>query len=421
MPQQKTTTIWLMWFLASFFYAYQYVLRVLPNIMMLDIYEKFQIDAALFGQYSGFYYIGYAGMHLPVGILLDKYGPKFILPICILLTVIGLSPLLFSEHWIYPSLGRILMGMGSSAAILGVFKIVRMAFPEDKFTLMLGFSVTIGLLGAIYGGEPVNYLFHTFGSERVLQIIILIGFILALTTFCIIPAQKHYQADQSWLISVKAVLTDPKILLICLFAGCMVGPLEGFADVWGKEYLKSVYQLSEGTAASLPSLIFLGMCFGSPILSWIAAKTNTYFGTIILSGLIMGSSFIALLSGQLPVNLLAILFIIIGIFCAYQIIAIYLAGTYVKESLVGLTTASANMIIMIFGYLFHTLIGQIMVHQWDGQMKANVPLYNPEAYTFALSIIPTGLILGALGYSMIVFFSKKSAQTPSQIPLNSTD
>jgi len=257
--QKKVISIWLMWSLASFFYAYQYILRVLPNIMMTDILEKFQIDASLFGQYSGLYYIGYAGMHIPVGILLDKYGPKWVLPLCMILTVIGLLPLLYADHWIYPGIGRLLIGMGSSAAILGVFKIIRMSFPEDKFTFILGCSVTIGLLGAIYGGQPVNYLMHTFGSEKVLQIIILMGVVLSIATFFAIPAQATVHSQQGWFASVKEVLTNYKILMICLFAGFMVGPLEGFADVWGKEYLKSVYKLDENVASSLPSLTFLGM------------------------------------------------------------------------------------------------------------------------------------------------------------------
>ena len=94
MQQTNRSIVWVMWALASFFYAYQYIIRVLPNIMMIDILERFQIDAALFGQYSGLYYIGYAGMHIPLGILLDKYGPKWVLPISIVMTSIGLIPLI---------------------------------------------------------------------------------------------------------------------------------------------------------------------------------------------------------------------------------------------------------------------------------------------------------------------------------------
>lgn len=399
MQQRSTIAVWSMWLLASFFYAYQYVLRVLPNIMMLDIFEKFHIDAAIFGQYSGLYYIGYAGMHIPVGIMLDRYGPKRILPICMILTVMGLLPLLFAEHWIYPALGRLMIGMGSSAAILGVFKIIRMSFPEERFTLFLGFSVTIGLLGAIYGGQPVNALMQLFGWEKVLQVIILLGIVMAVATYYIVPAQPIMNSQDSWWVSVKAVLCNPQIMLVCFLAGLMVGPLEGFADVWGKEYLKSVYQLSDKVAASLPSLIFLGMCFGSPVLSWISAKTRSYFGFIILSGVVMGLAFIFLLTGDVPVTWLAALFVIVGVFCAYQILAIYLASTYVGENLVGLTTACANMIIMTFGYVFHSAIGKIMSARWDGrELVDGVPYYDASAYTQGLMVIPVGLLLASVGY-----------------------
>lgn len=408
MQQPRSTIItWAMWALASFFYAYQYVLRVLPNLMMVDILEKFKIDAAIFGQYSGFYYIGYAAMHLPVGILLDKYGPKKVLPLCILLTVLGLLPLLYAEHWIYPSLGRILMGMGSSAAILGVFKIIRLSFSEDKFTLALGFSVTIGLLGAIYGGQPVNYLFHSLGSQIVLQIIIAIGLFLALTTFWIIPHQPALATDKGWLASLKEVFRNPLIMATCVLAGFMVGPLEGFADVWGKEYLKSAYALDDHLSASLPSLLFVGMCFGSPILSWIAGRTKAYFTVIIASAFIMGGSFLFILTLQVPVEWLTLLFIVIGVFCAYQILAIYLASTFVPERLAALTTACANMIIMIFGYLFHSAIGQIMTLSWEGHMNANLPIYTPAAYTRALAIIPCGLIVAGVGFLWVAWCANK--------------
>ena len=92
---------WVTWFLVSFFYAYQYVLRVIPRVLMPDILEKFQIDVAIFGQFSGFYYLGYIIMHIPLGILLDRVGPKFILPCCIALITLGLLPLIYMDTWIY--------------------------------------------------------------------------------------------------------------------------------------------------------------------------------------------------------------------------------------------------------------------------------------------------------------------------------
>lgn len=179
---KNRTTAWIIWSIALIFYAYQYILRVMPNIMLDSITKQFNIDATVFGQYSGIYYIGYCLMHLPIGILLDKYGPRKIMTLCTLLTVMGLLPLIFSNTTTHLIIGRFLIGMGSSAAILGVFKIIRLAFEERQFTKMLSLSVMIGLIGAIYGGGPVNYLCLTIGDDMVVKIFAVMGMVLA--TLC---------------------------------------------------------------------------------------------------------------------------------------------------------------------------------------------------------------------------------------------
>lgn len=402
-PTQSTSTItaWFVWFLASFFYAYQYILRVLPNIMMSDILQKFHIEAGAFGQYSGLYYLGYAGMHIPLGLLLDKYGPKRVLPVCMLLTSLGVLPMIYADNWIYPTMGRMLIGIGSSAAILGVFKIIRMTFESKHFTRMLGFSVTIGLLGAIYGGQPVNYLMHTFGFEIVLKTIAATGILLAAATYMVIPQHKAESNSQSVWQDVKAVLTNKMVIGICLLAGMMVGPLEGFADVWGKEYLKTSYGLTDSYAATLPSMIFLGMCVGSSLMSLVAERTRAYYEIIITSAIVMGCTFVGLLLGIFPPQALSVVFFIVGVFCAYQILSIYKASTYVPTHLMGLTTAVANMIIMVFGYVFHSLIGKIMDMKWDGQIIDGTAVYQANAFSIALSIIPIALLLAAVGYGII--------------------
>jgi len=230
---------------------------------MQDIVQQFNLDIATFGQFSGVYYIGYALMHLPVGIMLDRYGPKKVMPICILITAIGLLPIIFTEFWVYPMIGRILIGMGSSAAILGTFKIIRLAFSEEKFTRMLSFSVTIGLIGAIYGGGPVNYLCSVFGYKVVTGIFACVGVLLSIITYMIVP--NILPQKNSILSDIKEVFSNQKVLVICCLAGLMVGPLEGFADVWGSEFLQRVYGFDTTMAASIPSAIFVGMCFGAPI------------------------------------------------------------------------------------------------------------------------------------------------------------
>lgn len=395
---------WAVWVIASVFYAYQYILRVMPNIMLNDIMEQFDMNAATFGQFSGVYYIGYSLMHLPVGIMLDRYGPKKIMTGCILLTVIGMLPLLFSDHWIYPIAGRFLIGIGSSAAILGVFKIIRMTFSETRFPRMLSLSVTIGLIGAIYGGGPVSYMLGAFGYQTVIQLFAATGFLLAMITYWIIPDIKS-SPEGTVVSDIKEVLSNNKVILSCVFAGLMVGTLEGFADVWGTVFFKQVYGFDNTVAATMPSMIYIGMCFGAPVLSLIADRVGNYLATIIGAGITMAICFSLLLFSHLTSGVLSLSLVLVGICCAYQILAIYKASTYVRVEVAGLTTALANMIIMIFGYVFHASIGGI-VNIMGG---ANTS----EALVYGLTVIPGALCLGICGF--VFLFVREKALDRKQL------
>lgn len=399
---------WIMWMVASTFYAYQYILRVMPNIMLDDIMHHYNIGAGTIGQFSGVYYIGYSLMHLPIGIMLDRFGPRKIMASCILLTVIGLLPLAFTDHWIYPTLGRVLIGMGSSGAILGIFKIIRMTFNENRFSRMLSISVTIGLIGAIYGGGPVEYMKEALGFQQVVIIFAASGIVLALATFYIIPATIASHKN-TILADVKEVLTNKRVILACIFAGLMVGPLEGFADVWGTVFFKQVRGFDGILAASLPSMIFIGMCFGCPILSLIGEKTGSYLGTVIGSGVMMALGFFFLLTTQLAPGVISISFIFIGICCAYQILAIYKVSTYVRSEVAGLATAVANMIIMTFGYLLHSIIG--------GIINANGGTSSSLALVYGVAVVPVTLSIGVIGF-IYLYAKEKSALKKAELKNN---
>ena len=92
-PMKIPAQAWIAWGVVTFFYAFQYVLRVFPSIMMDDIRQKFGVDAQQFGDFSGAYYLGYALMHIPIGLLLDHKSPRWIIALSAILCSIGILPL----------------------------------------------------------------------------------------------------------------------------------------------------------------------------------------------------------------------------------------------------------------------------------------------------------------------------------------
>ncbi|OWZ25240.1 MFS transporter [Wolbachia endosymbiont of Wuchereria bancrofti] len=390
----------LIWLLASLFYAYQYVLRVIPNIIAPELITKFNISITDIGQFGGLYYIGYTFAHIPVGLALDRFGPKFVLPTCIVLTFVGTLPLICFDEWYYLILSRIIVGVGSSASAIGIFKIASIYFSQKKSARMASLSIIIGLLGAIYGGLPLDFLFNKFGWDYVIYAFSTFGCLLALLLFFITPNNSTEKNVSSNVFQdLRTVLFNKHIILISFFSGLMVGPLEGFADGWAKAFLCEVYQMTGDLASLLSSLMFIGMGAGSFFLAYFLERhPNRHYEAIIACSLAMIASFLLLFAqaGGLYVVLPALL--IIGFASGYQVVTIYKAISYVDNSLVGLTTAVSNMIVMVFGYFFHTVIAKIVDLCWDRTVIQGNPVYGSELLIKAISIIPICLLLAAFWF-----------------------
>lgn len=390
----------MIWFCITLFYCYQYVLRVVPNIIMPDLMASFSIGASEFGSFAGIYYIGYISIHIPVGILLIRFGSRKILAICILLSGLSLAPIIYSDSWMIVLAGRLLTGIGSSAAIVGALQIFRVIYP-DSFTRMLGIMVSLSLITVVYAGGPLAQFITYFGLDKAINILIICGIALAVITYGLMPkSTDHEHASTIW-HDVKEVLTNYKIVIVSLFAGLMVGPLEGFADAWGSAFLIQVYGMEKSVADNTVLTIFLGMCGGSIIIPYIADKTRSYYGVTIFSGIVMCTCFAYVLSLQVAAEVVGYLCVIIGIFCSYQVIIIAKISTFVREDQSGMAASIANMIIMTFGWVFHNSIGFALDRQWNGVVVDGVKHYDSTAFASSLMIIPAAIIVALVGIFVI--------------------
>lgn len=405
--KKNSLVAFFIWFCITLFYCYQYVLRVIPNIIMPDIMNMFNIGATEYGSFAGIYYIGYIAMHIPIGIMFSRFGVRNILPICILLTGLGLAPVIYSNNWYLVLFGRFLTGVGSSAAIVGALQIYRLIYPET-FTRMLGVSISLSLITVVYAGKPLATFIIFFGLEQAINLVLLGGVGIALATFILMPKSTSESNDSNMFDSIKQVMSNYKILITSLLAGLMVGPMEGFADAWGSAFLVQVYGFEKVAADVIVLAIFLGMCSGCIVMPYVADKTQGYYSSTIFAGIIMALSFVYLLSLKADQDLIYYTCFIIGFFCSYQVIIIAKISTFVSPEKSGMAASIANMIIMAFGWVFHNSIGFILDNKWEGKVSAGIKIYSADAFISSLSIIPIAICLAVIGIFIVSIFEKKN-------------
>jgi len=407
---------YLMWFFPVAFFAYQFILRLWPGLMMHQIMAQFSIDASQFGLIAAFYYYGYAGMQIPVALLLERFGARHIL--FIFATLCGIATVLFtySHHWYFACLSRGLIGAGSAVGFLAISKILSEWFPAHQYTRMVGFSFSLGLMGAIYGGKPISLFIENHPWQHVALTLALISIIIGISAYLCLRApqrETHIKTESFQLSDLKTILSAAPIWVLALANLLMVGALEGFSDVWGVPYLMTAYSISKNHAAELISFVFFGMLFGGPILAFCSKKLGNY--TIIaLCGLGMTTAFaILLLKPNYHTWLLAGLFFSIGVMCCYQVIVFAAGAAFAKPQQLGVTIAFLNCVNMLGGSFFHTLIGRLMDLFWTGTVNSdNIKQYTLATYQSALMLIPVSACIGALlicWMGMVVYRKQKSS------------
>ena len=398
----------LLWSLATLFFAFQFILRLSVGILREDIIQKFAIDTIAFGTLAGYYYLGYAGMQIPLGILLDKFNYKIITFLSTVVAVIGTLTFVLASNWHYLLIGRFLIGAGSAVGFLSIVKITKTYFPPHRHSLIFGLSFTFGLTGAVFGVTPMKMLFNQFGYDLTFCVLALTGFTIGLLILLMNTNSENsnYDSQQKKTPALKDIirlLFNPVILIIGVSGGLMVGSLEGFADVWAIPYFKDVYRMSDTESNLITSFVYIGMCFGGPVLALLADFFRSINFMIFLTGLLMVIIFLILFyASDLSFAVCASLMFALGIFCCYQVLVFTLTTSVVDKTFAGLAVAIVNCINMSFGHFFHKVISTALEYSWNGALNTeSIPIYSRTNYIEANAAVPICCTIGIFGFYIL--------------------
>lgn len=399
---KRTVSFWgsLICAVGGLFYCYEFILRIIPGALQSELSSAFGgISATAFGELSALYYFAYSPMQMPVGMLMDRFGPRRLLTFaCLCCTLGSWFFSCTSSLWLAGS-GRFLVGFGSSFAFVGVLSLTTNWLPRRFFSLVAGLITTFGMLGLVYGEVKITHIAATLGLNTVLMFMVGFGVVLTAVIFLLVydgpdGHKSHRQELKSFFQSVWSVLISPQVWLIGLVGACLYTSLSVFGELWGKTYLEQAHHLTKTEAAETISFLFVGWAVGAPLSGYLSDHTGRRVLPLVIGAFMaMVSIAIVLYYPGLSSTVLKVLLFSYGVFSSSEIIVFIMAKENTGAKLSGTVFAATNMIVTLGGVIFQPLVGKLLDSVGDSQIINGEHVYSILDYQLALSLLPISLLV----------------------------
>lgn len=276
------------WGLAASFYLFGFFQRVTPGVLTEELSAAFDLNRAGLGNLSAFYFYFYAAMQIPVGLLVDRVGPRKILTAGGILAGVGAIVFGLSDNVWWASLGRGLVGGAVAVAWVSMLMLVAAWFNPKHFASLSGLSLAVGTMGAVLAGVPLKAMADAFGWRSVMVGSGVVAIMLGVAIWLVVrnhPADRNYagyrppqsleeRAIPIWQ-ALQRALSFPAVWLIFWIPSGVCGAFLTFSGLWGVPYLSTAYALSTAQASSIVTGMLIAFAAGSLFFGWWSDKRQT--------------------------------------------------------------------------------------------------------------------------------------------------
>lgn len=345
------------------FYSYDVLLRIAPGVMKQELMAHYHISSAALSGITSVYFLIYAPMQLPVGMLMDRYGPRLLLSLSGIVCAIGIGLFSATSLVSVAMLSRLLVGLGSAFAFVGVLKLASIMLPPNRFAFVSGLTMALGKFGATMGDHLIPNLLLVESWQDVCVQAAILGLGLTLLMLYVIPSDVHKRQSNDEVSSisdvwqgVKTLAKNPQMWAVALIGCLSYTPLTIFAEHFGIEFLQVKYNICRVEASSMISLLFLGWMMGGPLVctfsDYIKSRKKTVFSGLLLSFIFC----VVILYFAVPLAVLPFVMVVFGMVNSVQVIAFPMAQEIGDKRYTATAVAFTNMVCMLSG-LMQGIIG----------------------------------------------------------------
>jgi MFS family permease len=379
-------------------YYLSYLFRSINALIAGDLTAELGLSAADLGLLTSVYFLVFAAVVLPCGVLLDRYGPRLIDSALLLLAAAGSLVFAVADGVATLLAGRALIGLGVAVGLMAGLKAIVLWFPPERVALANGWYIMLGALGALSATGPAETVVQVVGWRGLFAILAVASAAVSLTILLVVPDRKApAQAAASPRIGFLAIYLDPRFMRIAPLAALGVGTSFSLQGLWAAPWLADVAGLDRPAVVEHLTLMAAALAASALLLGAVAERLRragipTELFLAAMLALSMAAQ-LALLLG-LPVSS-HLLFAVVAAAGAATVLSFAVLAQYFPKEVSGRANAALGVLNMGTAFGLQCLSGFI-VALWP----ANGGRYPAEAHQAAM-VAGLGLQLIALG----VFFT----------------
>ena len=393
-------------FAAGYFLSFFF--RNVNAVISRDLAREFALSPGELGFLTGTYLLAFAALQLPLGILLDRYGPRRV--VTALMCVAGAGALVFglAQDFVMLSVGRALIGLGVSAGLMGAIKAFSLWFPLSRLATLNGLYLAIGGLGGLSATAPVEALLGPYGWRVLFHGLAAASVCAAALIFFLVPEKPLPGQGQTLRAQIAGFGTIfasvPFWRIATPLVVCHAG-YQALQGLWLAPWLYDVAGADRGTAAAYLFATALAYTVGSVFFGVTGdrlARAGVSRMTVYKLGLALSLGMFALLAAGVTTGLGAIL-VVYGFTAISAALAYALFTPLFPPEMTGRVNTASNVLMFGASFAFQWGIGAILrLHPVvDGR-------YAPEGYAAAF------LILGALQLAALAWLAPMRESGPTR-------
>ena len=393
---------WFITVIGTLFLFYSALQTHLMTSLHNELIKEFNTTTAKVSLLSAWGFYANVLTLLPAGLLLDRFSVKKIMLINLTIAVFGTLVFAFAKALLVASIGRFLCGAMMSFGFIACLKLASYHLPPKEMARAASVIVSIGMMGGVCAQIVLTAINGTFGWRVVLFFVACVGILIMVILGAVLKdthEEKKLKKALKFPVweGLKEIIKQKQNWLSSFYICFLNLPISVLGALFGISYLAKVHHLTNLQASGVTSMLFIGYIIGAPIFAWISDKIQRRKPPMIVGAfLCLFFMLVILYTSHLSYCLLYLLFFLVGITSAAQVIGYPIIGENNRPRLMATAMSFAGLVVAAIGYgLALPLVGGILDATLAKFAAHGIEAQGP-AFFRALSIIPLGIFGGII-------------------------